>query len=238
MRLITHTFQHPRSPHRHNQQSKSSPSTGSKKKKNKTSPQTPSELINTYPSTLTPPPLNPTTLTSLQTLFSEIIRPDDPIDLEDCKYIIALGLGEITLSSLNKIRLGPDSYLPNSVKQFKDVSDLCEGKEGRYYDPMMSSEDLRYLPELCEGLAIIKETEKGWRGDLKVFEKTCFFMPTCPRELYEIVLSNNKDNLKDLIIIGNSFRGYEEQIGGWVEKPREWREEGWREYKVMMWDGE
>lgn len=103
---------------------------------------------------------------------------------------------------------------------------------------MMSSEDLRYLPELCKGLEIINETEKGWRGDLKVVEKTCFFMPTCPRELYEIVLSNNKDNLKDLYIIGNSFRGYEEQIGGWVGKPREWREEGWREYKVMTWDEE
>jgi len=104
--------------------------------------------------------------------------------------------------------IGPLGTSTNSKYQFALLTLI---KEVRYfsnciiYDPMMSPKDI----ELCTTFGI-RFTEISI-GRYKAQRNTLFFMPHCPRALYNNLLYENwkSENLSKIVLIGNSFSGYE-----------------------------
>ena len=76
-----------------------------------------------------------------------------------------------------------------------------------YFEPFMTSEEEVLLEQLS--IRIIRENERGKRV---VTERTFFFMPHCPLVLYSNLLFENRDNLQNLVIVGNSLLAYANRL--------------------------
>ena len=76
-----------------------------------------------------------------------------------------------------------------------------------YFEPFMTSEEAVLLEHLS--IKVIRENERGKRV---VTERTFFFMPHCPLVLYSNLLFENRDNLHNLVILGNSLLAYANRL--------------------------
>jgi len=76
-----------------------------------------------------------------------------------------------------------------------------------YFEPFMTSEEAVLLEHLS--IKVIRENERGKRV---VTDRTFFFMPHCPLVLYCNLLFENRDNLHNLVILGNSLLAYANRL--------------------------
>lgn len=70
------------------------------------------------------------------------------------------------------------------------------------HDPLFTADDLHQFNSLHMTTGEM---------NLKVHTKTLFYMIHCPHSLYEQVLTENKDGLENVVILGNDFEQYTER---------------------------
>ncbi|GMI23183.1 hypothetical protein TrCOL_g3523 [Triparma columacea] len=145
-----------------------------------------------------------------------------PLSLEELKNatdLVVLGIGSPSTcksSSSTSYQFRLASYLADVLKPANKV----------IYDPAHTARDLSYLSHHGWHVPHYPKNEKGCRGDW-TSSNGVWFMPHCPRELYKLVLENNKESR--VVIIGNSFTQYVDQIDrggdfGVLLSERHWRE--------------
>ena len=78
-----------------------------------------------------------------------------------------------------------------------------------YYDPLITAVERQLLQEHHQ-IQVLSANERGMRKS-DSNKKTLFFMPHCPKGLYENVLFANWGNLEEIGIIGNSLITYVER---------------------------
>ena len=123
---------------------------------------------------------------------------DNKISILDTKLhvcsLVCYGLGSITDSHIARHQLA----LLSALKTFFCLpSDSCF-----IYDPAFTEEDKIII--VNSGLTHIENNEEGKR---KVMLPTLFFMPHCPKELYNNLLWANwsPECLSNVILLGNSL---------------------------------
>jgi len=111
--------------------------------------------------------------------------------------IVCLGIGSLSTSIISQHQFALLTHLKEGL--FKVVDNVY------LYDPVLSTTDYEIASRF--GCAR-KEIQIG---RYKIQKKTVFFMPHCPRALYNNVLLENwsGESLLDILIIGNSFSGYD-----------------------------
>jgi hypothetical protein len=113
-------------------------------------------------------------------------------------HLVCYGLGNFTLSYISKHQLS----LLIALKNYFNLSpESCV-----VYDPIFTTEEQTLLHDY--GLTYCKSNEEGKRSVAEGSKGTLFFMPHCPKELYNNLLWANwsLERLSRITIIGNSFQ--------------------------------
>ncbi|GMI08388.1 hypothetical protein TrRE_jg5950 [Triparma retinervis] len=148
-----------------------------------------------------------------------LLPPPTLEELKDVTDLVVLGIGSPSKchpSSSATIQFRFAIYLADALKPANKI----------IYDPTHSALDLSYLSHHGWHAPHYPKSERGTRGDWTSFNGV-WFMPHCPRDLYKLVLDNNKES--KVVIIGNSFTQYMDQIDrggelGGLLSNRTWRE--------------
>ena len=97
-------------------------------------------------------------------------------------------------------------------KDLQDFFSVHQVKLSEFFsginDPIFTEKDLEYIKE--HEMTRIENDSDLWttkKGELSVF-----YMPHCEKEIYARVLELNKENLENIIVIGNSFKKYVDHL--------------------------
>jgi hypothetical protein len=122
--------------------------------------------------------------------------------------IICYGIGSIDDSFTSRFQL---ALLLLVIDELNETTLIEQVSHVEFYDPVFNKAD-RILLEEKLGFTISKENEQclkqvQWNGDLNSYIPTLFYMPHCPKSLYNNLLYSNwsPDCLQSIIILGNSF---------------------------------
>ena len=119
----------------------------------------------------------------------------------DIKELVCYGIGNFSSCVIARYQLALFLLLK---ELFKLESECCW-----LYDPILTADE----KAMAQGsnLTLIETNEEGKRG---VHTRTLFFMPHCGKALYNNLLWKNwsKDQLKNIIIIGNSFSNIHDNL--------------------------
>lgn len=112
---------------------------------------------------------------------------------QEIKEIICLGIGRISSCYIAKYQL---SFI-SAIKEFFGVSNI------KFFDPVLSSGEKQLL-ETLRYEVLTENTE----GKYSVQHPTVFYLPHCPKQITNnLLFSNwNPDNIRNLILICNSFK--------------------------------
>lgn len=121
----------------------------------------------------------------------ELLRRE--IGQQEIKEIICLGIGRISSCYIAKYQL---SFI-SAIKEIFRVPDL------KFFDPVLSSGDKQIL-ETFQYEVLTENTE----GKYSAQHPTIFYLPHCPKQITNnLLFSNwNHDNIRNLILICNSFK--------------------------------
>ena len=113
---------------------------------------------------------------------------------EHIQNVICLGIGDPC--SNNRSR--------NQLSFIKSICDECLISKIFFYDPITCLECNSNIKDL--NIKIMNSTN----GEILIEEKTLFFMPNCPKFLFNNIISTNWsiDLLLNLYFLGNSFNYY------------------------------
>ena len=114
-------------------------------------------------------------------------------DVEDSADLICLGIGRFATSTTARLQLILAMHLKETMRP----------SQALIYDPFFTSQEM----DICRHFGF-ELTVENLYGKYEIQRKTVFFMPHCPYRLYCNVLWKNRDRLRDLSIIGNSFLSY------------------------------
>ncbi|TPX37113.1 hypothetical protein SmJEL517_g00961 [Synchytrium microbalum] len=129
---------------------------------------------------------------------SDSLQHQDALSKPNTKVqdIVAYGIGSFT-----------ESWTSSSILQMAlllVLKDELSIESPIYtYDPEYTSMDCEVLQHY--GILVLTEDESGHR---RVESCTLFYMPHCEMWLYSNVLKSNWDDLKQIVIMGNSFADY------------------------------
>ncbi|XP_051123022.1 protein SENSITIVITY TO RED LIGHT REDUCED 1 isoform X2 [Andrographis paniculata] len=122
------------------------------------------------------------------------------LDSEKKMTMVIYGLGSIERCEHSRIQLSLAMLLK---KKFNWIGEI------EVFDPKISLTELKVLTSL--GCTVLTVNEQARR---QVLKPTMFFMPHCDAYLYDNLLEANwrVDQLKNLILLGNSFLHYEQHV--------------------------
>jgi len=129
-----------------------------------------------------------------------------PLKGQEVSFSIrSIGVGSMTSSLYAYIQTSLIYLLQQDLVDFFNVHQVqLSSFFSGINDPIFTEKDLEYIKE--HEMTRIENDLDLWitkQGELSIF-----YMPHCEKEIYAKVLELNKDNLENIIIIGNSFQRY------------------------------